>query len=203
MEEILPLIDFSKVKKKKRKPQSKKEEDEDLEGIVLTKKKGGKKKNKKEEKQENTINTSEGQNTESTSDIYGVNLSYDYLLTRIYSFIREKNPNSSSSGIGIKIPAPQVNLVGKSRSCWTNFEDFVKAINRPINHISQYVLGELGAEGTIGGDNQLNLKIKVTQSTLQKILSKYINDYVRCQNCKSVITIFKKRSIYKITTNLL
>ena len=193
MEEILPLIDFSKVKKKKRTKPKKDDEEEnnDLEDVVLTKKKDKKKKNKKEEKSENT--TSEiTENVENSPDIYGVNLSYDFLLNRIYTFIKEHNPNSSIGGVKMKFPTPQLNLVGKTRTCWMNFNDFVEVLNRPIDHLFKFILAELGVDGTIGGKNQANLKGRVTQSTLQKIISKYINDYVRCPNCKSFNTVIKK-----------
>ena len=118
MEEILPLIDFSKVKKKKRTKQTKKNDEEDtndLEDIVLTKKKGNKKKNKKDDKSDVNPSSDIAENAPTSADIYGVNLSYDFLLNRIYTFIKEHNPNSSSGGGGIKIPTPQVNLVGKTR----------------------------------------------------------------------------------------
>ena len=190
MEEILPLIDFSKVKKKKRIKQKKDDEEEnnDLEDIILTKKKPNKKKNKKDDKSETTDLPENSQN----SDIYGVNLTYEFLLNRIYNFIKEHNPNSSSGGGKIKIPTPQVILVGKTRSCWVNFNDFTKVLNRPIDHLFKFVLAELGVEGTLGGENQANLKGKVSQSNLEKIISKYINDYVRCPNCKLFNTVIKK-----------
>ena len=182
--EILPLIDFSKVKKKRRnKPEKNEEEtnnldDQDLEDVVLTKKKGGKKKKKDEkiEKMEENENNSK--------------YSYSSLLKRIYDIMKVKNPNSSSGGL--IIPNIQVSMVGKDRSCWMNIEKVSMALNRNLEHLFQYALSELCTEGTIGGKNQANFKSKITQSALQKLLTKYINDYVRCPNCKSFKTILKK-----------
>ena len=175
------------MKKKRRiKPEKKEENEEelndlddpDLGDVILTKKKAGKKKKKdeKKEKMEENENNSK--------------FSYSFLLKRIYDIMKVKNPNSSSGGL--KIPNIQVSMVGKDRSCWMNIEKVAKALNRNLEHLFQYALSELCTEGSIGGENQANFKSKVTQSSLQKLLTKYINDYVRCPNCKSFNTILKK-----------
>ena len=183
--EILPLIDFSKVKKK-RKVEAENADEQDLEDIVLTKKKG--KKAKKEKKNENIIE--ENENNGDINENENEKFPYDTLLKRLYNLMKKHNPNSSTGGL--KIPTIQVGLVGKDRACWMNFEKVANSLNRNLEHLFQYVLSELGIEGTIGGENQANFKAKVTQISLQKVLTKYINDYVRCPNCKSFKTILKK-----------
>jgi translation initiation factor 2 subunit 2 len=183
--EILPLIDFSKVKKK-RKVETENADEQDLEDIVLTKKKG--KKAKKEKKNENIIE--ENENNGDINENENEKFPYDTLLKRLYNLMKKHNPNSSTGGL--KIPTIQVGLVGKDRACWMNFEKVANSLNRNLEHLFQYVLSELGIEGTIGGENQANFKAKVTQISLQKVLTKYINDYVRCPNCKSFKTILKK-----------
>ena len=186
--ELLPLIDFSKVKKKRRNKLEIKEEKEedhenkdedDLEDIVLTKKKGGKKGAKKEEKNENKIESDNN-----------MKFSYEFLLNRIYEIMKANNPNSSSGRL--KIPSVTVNMTGKDRSSWVNLGNVAQALNRDIESLFKYVLSELGIEGTIGGDNQANFKARITQTAIEKVLTKYINDYVRCPNCKSFKTILKK-----------
>ena len=191
--EFLELIDFSKVKKKRREKPEQKEEnqeennEEDLEEIVLTKKKGGKKGGKKgtkkDENNENKIDENEANGNDTK-------FSYDFLLKRIYGLMKDNNTNSSSGGL--KIPTIQIGFVGKDRSCWMNLEKVADALNRNIDDLFKYVLSELGIEGTKGGENQANFKAKITQSALQKVLTKYINDYVRCPNCKSFKTIIRR-----------
>ena len=188
--EILPLIDFSKVKKKRKQTQKNEEEeldkqDDDLDDVVLTKKKGGKKAKKKKEKEEESKNTEEKEESNENEGKF----TYDFLLKRIYNIMKVQNPNSST--VGLKLPTIQVSMVG-NRTCWMNFNDVAEALNRQAEHLFQYVLSELGSEGTIGGKNQATIKTRVTQSNLQKVLTKYINDYVRCPNCKSFNTIIKK-----------
>jgi len=184
--ELLPLIDFTKVKKKRRiKPEQKDEEnhitndEEDLGDVIITKKKRGKK--QKKDENENIIEENEKNGDEK--------FSYDFLLKRIYGLMKDHNTNSSTSGL--KIPTIQIN-VGKDRSCWMNLEKIANTLNRNIDDLFKYVLSELGIEGTKGGENQANFKSRVTQSNLQKVLTKYINDYVRCPNCKSFETVIKR-----------
>ena len=187
--ELLPLIDFTKVKKKRRvKPEQKdekeenqiKNDEEDLGDVIITKKKKGKK--QKKDENENIIEENEKNGDEK--------FSYDFLLKRIYGLMKDHNTNSSSSGL--KIPTIQISNVGKDRSCWMNLEKIANTLNRNIDDLFKYVLSELGIEGTKGGENQANFKSRVTQSNLQKVLTKYINDYVRCPNCKSFETVIKR-----------
>ena len=182
--EILPLVDFSKVKKKKKviKQEPKPAPAEDLSNIVLAKKKPT------EENKENDKNTV---NQITKSDL-GEDYTYDFLLERICQMIKTHNPDSSSDRGSIKMPAPVINQVGKTRSAWMNFNDFVTALNRPQEHLFQFVLGELGVEGTIGGEGQALLKSKVSKNQVESILRKYIYDFVQCSNCKSFKTIIKK-----------
>lgn len=201
--EILPLIDFSKVKKKKvEKPietavaENNEDEGDDLKDIVLSKPKNKKEKKKKDKAKEgNTAKANEEEKKENDAFKNINGYSYEFLLERIYKLIRQVHPDISSDKTSIRFPKPQINAVGKNKGCWMNFGDFAKILNRPIDHLFKFILGELGVEGTIGADNQANLKAKVTQSTqttIEKTLSKYVNDYVRCPNCKSVKTIIKK-----------
>lgn len=186
--ELLPIIDFTKVKKKRRVKLVQKDEkeenqikndEEDLGDVIITKKKRGKK--QKKDENENIIE----ENEKNGDDKF----SYDYFLKRIYGLMKDHNTNSSTSGL--KIPTIQIN-VGKDRSCWMNLEKIANTLNRNIDDLFKYVLSELGIEGTKGGENQANFKSRVTQSNLQKVLTKYINDYVRCPNCKSFETVIKR-----------
>ena len=188
MEEILPLIDFTKLKKKKKEIQasnSMTKNTDDLEEVVLSKKKGKKEKNstKRVEKENNNIES---------DFVINCGYTYDDLLNRIYRIIKEKNPENQGEKSGFKIPPPIVNPAGKSRVCWINFGEYPKALNRNVDHLFQYILNELGVEGTIGGDNQVNLKSRTTGKEIEKILVRYCNDYVKCPNCKSFKTSIQK-----------
>ena len=72
------------------------------------------------------------------------------------------------------------------------YRGVANALNRNIDDLFRYFLSEFDIEGTKGGENQANFKGKITQSSLQKVLTKYINDYVRYPNCKSLKTIIRR-----------
>ena len=72
------------------------------------------------------------------------------------------------------------------------YRGVANALNRNIDDLFRYFLSELDIEMTKGGENQANFKAKITQSSLQKVLTKYINDYVSYPNCKSLKTIIRR-----------
>ena len=131
--EILPLIDFSKVKKKRKEILKDGKESEDLSNIMIKKKKHKEENIKDEENKESEKEKLENGNNEEE-------YTYEFLLERVYKMIKSRDSNSTENRGAIKIPVPQVNLVGKSRSAWINFNDFVKVLNRSQEHLFQYVL---------------------------------------------------------------
>ena len=194
--EILPLIDFTKVKKKKiiktpvqppetgtqpnpsvpsAHPEQAQPKSEDLSNVFLEKKK---------QPEAQQASQEENQKTVHFNDIY----SYDFLLDRIYKMIQ--SPERSL----LKIPIPELNPAGK-RSVWVNFSSFETALNRPLEHLLHFVMEELGVEGTINAEKQALLKSRVARNQIESILRKYIQDFVQCKNCKSFkTTIIKDQS---------
>ena len=191
MEEILPLIDFSKVKKKKRTEIKKDQEQEDLSNIMIKKKKKKEEKTEESKKLEN-----ENDNQSSLKEEF---YTYEFLLDRVCEMIRTRDSGSIENKGTFKMPRPIVNLVGKTRSAWINFDDFVKVLNRSQDHLFQYVLGELGVDGTIGGENQFFLKSRINSKDIETILRRYIRDYVQCPNCQSLKTIIRKDQSTRLT----
>ena len=191
MDEILPLIDFSKVKKKKRTQIKKDKEQEDLSNIMIIKKK-----NKKEKTEESKKLENENDNQSSLKEEF---YTYEFLLDRVCEMIRTRDSGSIENKGAFRMPRPIVNLVGKTRSAWMNFGDFVKTLNRNQDHLFQYVLGELGVDGTIGGENQFFLKSRINSKDIETILRRYIRDYVQCPNCQSLNTIIRKDQSTRLT----
>lgn len=67
-------------------------------------------------------------------------------------------------------------------------------MNRNQDHVHQFVLSELGTEGSIAGDGQLVLKGKYGPKHIEALLRKYITEYVTCQMCKSPNTTMERDS---------
>ena len=184
--ELLPIIDFTKVKKKKKQEKEAKEVKlsqkahvEDLSNINLQKKK---------------ITTGENEQKTKTdeAEILKEEYSYDELLNRVVDLIKNHNPELSAERASLRMPTPNVVAAGKLRTVWTNFSIYPEALNRPEEHLLSYIKGELCCDATIGGEKQLGLKAKVNKSDIQKLLNKYTSEYVKCPNCESYNTIIKK-----------
>ena len=189
MEEILSLINFTKYKKKR--PANKAtnkitEFSEDIDDYILVK--------ETNEKINNEI-IIDNMNQVIDGQVY----SYDLLLERISNLIKKQNPKMAESGEKkIKITIPIVNKVGNNRSSWANFSDICTSLDRPHDHIYNYILAQLGVEGNLGAENQFLIKSRITNKHIEQLLRKYIQEYVKCANCKSSATKLKRDNTVRL-----
>nr|BAN66211.1 eukaryotic translation initiation factor 2, beta, putative [Babesia bovis] len=73
-------------------------------------------------------------------------------------------------------------------------------MGRTMDHVHQFVLAELGTEGSIAGDGQLVLKGKYGPKNIESLLRKYITEYVTCSMCKSANTTMERDSRARLFT---
>ncbi|KYK64287.1 putative eukaryotic initiation factor-2 beta, partial [Toxoplasma gondii TgCatPRC2] len=123
----------------------------------------------------------------------GKEYSYQEMLQRIQTLIEKHNPDLSGAK-RYTIKPPQVVRVGSKKVAWINFKDICNIMNRQPDHVHQFVLAELGTEGSIAGDGQLVLKGKYGPKHIEALLRKYITEYVTCQMCKSPNTTMQRDS---------
>ena len=114
-------------------------------------------------------------------------ISYDEMLSRIYRQIHANNPELMDRSKA-KIKPPQVARLGTTRTCWSNFKDCCKSVQRTSDHVQSFFLAELGATGSIDGSEQLIIKGRYMSRAIEGILKKYIDMYVRCNICASLNT---------------
>jgi len=76
-------------------------------------------------------------------------------------------------------------------------------MNRPTDHVVQFVLAEFGTEGSLAGasttrsegaDGQLILKGRYLPKHCESLLRKYIKEFVTCAMCKSANTTLSRDS---------
>lgn len=114
---------------------------------------------------------------------------YDELLKRIYSFLDESNITIKNA----KLPPPNLVLKGTKRVCITNYREICLALHRPAEHLLQYMQVEFGGLVSIDKATQkVTIKGKFQQKHIEKILSKYVGEYVQCSICKSSDTSMEK-----------
>ena len=89
---------------------------------------------------------------------------------------------------------PQMVRVGSKKVAWVNFQENCTSMDRPTDHVYQFVLAEFGTEGSIAGDGQLILKGRFMPKHAESLLRKYIREYVTCEMCKSVKTKMERDS---------
>mmetsp|Transcript_92288 Transcript_92288/g.214432 ORF Transcript_92288/g.214432 Transcript_92288/m.214432 type:complete len:213 (-) Transcript_92288:171-809(-) len=169
------------------------EEEEEQQFDFGTKKKGKKKPKKKEESKAEDEDGGGGGMVEDVEWQRGEVYTYDFLLTRLYQIIEDKNPSLGTTKKYVMKP-PQVVRVGSKKVGWVNFTEICEMMNRPPDHVIQFVLAEFGTEGSIAGDGQLILKGRYLPKHAESLLRKYIKDYVTCEMCKSANTTLSKDS---------
>merc|ERR1712113_33040 len=111
-------------------------------------------------------------------------MGYEELLKRMYRIIEDKNPTLGTTKKYVMKP-PQVIRVGSKKVGWVNFTEICNMMNRPPDHVMQFVLAEFGTEGSIAGDGQLILKGRYMPKHAESLLRKYMKEFVTCGMCKS------------------
>ena len=170
--EDIDLESFGKKKKKKKRegledlndvkealPEDD-DDDIDLENFGK-KKKGGKKGRRKnlddlDDAGEDKENEDENADPWKDSDR---DYQYDELLQRVFTIMRDKNPEMvSGKQKKFVMRPPQVMRVGSKKTAFANFVEIAKMLHRQPKHLLQFLFAELGTSGAIDGSNQLIIK---------------------------------------------
>ncbi|OMJ27382.1 putative eukaryotic translation initiation factor 2 subunit beta [Smittium culicis] len=205
---------FSEMKKKKKKSKKPKtfddEMDEEKAGdeeidesfLDLSTIKKKKKKSKKNlaafEAELDEVSTEKDSNAEAAvRDIWqdtDRDYSFDELLGRFYSILRENNPELAGEKRKYTIVPPQIVRDGNKKSIFANLPDICKRMHRPPEHVIQYLFAELGTSGSVDGNGGLVIKGRFQQKQIENVLRRYIMEYVTCRTCKSGETILTKEN---------
>lgn len=120
---------------------------------------------------------------------------YDELLQRAFSIMRDKNPEMvAGEKKKFVMRPPQVVRVGTKKTAFVNFTEIAKMLHRQPKHLLAFLSAELGTVGAIDGNNQLIMKGRFQQKHLENILRRYIKEYVTCHTCRSPDTILDKET---------
>eukprot|EP00382_Lankesteria_abbotti_P011039 CAMPEP_0113852920 /NCGR_PEP_ID=MMETSP0372-20130328/5916_1 /TAXON_ID=340204 /ORGANISM="Lankesteria abbotti" /LENGTH=148 /DNA_ID=CAMNT_0000824799 /DNA_START=101 /DNA_END=547 /DNA_ORIENTATION=+ /assembly_acc=CAM_ASM_000359 len=107
--------------------------------------------------------------------------------------ITQRNPDCQASK-RYTIKPPQVARIGSKKVAWMNFQEICTIMERNPDHVLQFVVAELGTDGSVAGDGQLVLKGKFNTRNIESLLRKYITEYVTCSHCRSPKTLLDKDS---------
>lgn len=144
-----------------------------------------------------------------TGEQLGVNdrgerdFSYNELLVKFFTVLRDNNPDLATdrNGVKYKIPPPSMIRDGK-KSIFANIKEISDRMHRPTEHVIQFLFAELGTSGSVDGSARLVIKGRYMQKQLETVLRKYITEYVSCKTCKSINTkLSKENRIYFLECN--
>lgn len=117
---------------------------------------------------------------------------YEFLLNRITEHLKTISGNETESSGSFKLIEPICTRT-KTKSTWANFDSQAVAINRNHQHILDYFLSELGCSGNLGSANEMTLVGGYQAKHFLRLIRKYIEDYVRCRDCKGLNTELQKQ----------
>lgn len=98
------------------------------------------------------------------------------LLSRFYHVLELKNPDHATSGSrSYKIPPPQCMREGNKKTIFANITEVAKRMKRTEDHITLYLLAELGTTGSVDGSRRLVIRGRFQQKQIENVLRKYIS----------------------------
>jgi translation initiation factor 2 subunit 2 len=71
-------------------------------------------------------------------------------------------------------------------------------MHRSPEHMQQFLLAELGTEGSIDGNQRLVIKGRYQPKQVESLLKKYIIEYVTCHMCKNPETTLTRDSVTRL-----
>lgn len=111
---------------------------------------------------------------------------YEELLDKAYSELPEVLYKKGR----FELPTVKGKLI-KSRTVITNFKEISSKFSRDDEHLVKYFLKEAGVRGDLDSRGELVLHSRFQPAGLNKIVSKYFDNFVECPHCRSPDTVLE------------
>ena len=121
-------------------------------------------------------------NNNNDSEHPAISYTYTHMLNRIVSLLQQNNPELAEKRRNT-IKPPQLMRVGTKRTLWINFQEICKMMRRSSEHVFQYMLAELGTEGSIDAQQRLVIKGKFIPKVSIQYVCVGIGLYSVLNNC--------------------
>lgn len=126
------------------------------------------------------------------SDASDTGYTYKVMLNRLFEELNQHNESSARASRS-KIPTPQLDSVGKKKTCIANFARICEALNRSVEDMKEFLELELSCKGSLDSKNALTIKYQMKKSNdLDNLLQKYMDVYVKCNSCHRIDTVLTK-----------
>ena len=128
----------------------------------------------------------------SSGDLTPPTYTYSEMLTRVFDLLHENNPEMQNKR-KFAIKTPQLARVGTKKTVWSNFAEICSSMRRNPDHVFQFMMAELGTDGSIDGNSRLVIRgPKFLPKYIESLLRKYIGEYVTCHMCRSFNTTLRR-----------
>lgn len=132
-----------------------------------------------------------------SSSVVESDYTYTELLERVYSSLHANNPNLATRKRHV-MPPPQLARIGTRKTMWGNFAQAAQVMRRQPEHLMQFLLAELGTEGSIDGNQRLVIRGRFQSKQIESLLKKYIVEYVTCHMCRNPDTGLSRDSVTRL-----
>lgn len=119
---------------------------------------------------------------------------YRELLQRVFGILRQNNPDLAGEKRKFTIVPPQITREGSKKTGFANITDLSRRMRRPVEHVTQFLLTELGTTGSSDASQRLTIKGRFQQLQIENVLRRYIVEYVTCKTCHSPDTLLTKEN---------
>lgn len=119
---------------------------------------------------------------------------YSELLGRVFSILRQNNPDLAGDRRKFTIIPPIIGREGSKKTAFTNIAELCRRMRRPVEHVTSFLLTEMGTTGSMDGNQRLIIKGRFQQLQVENLLRRYIGEYVTCKTCRSPETQLSKEN---------
>jgi translation initiation factor 2 subunit 2 len=122
---------------------------------------------------------------------------YAELLGRVFSILRQNNPDLAGDRRKFTIIPPIIGREGSKKTAFTNIAELCRRMRRPVEHVTSFLLTEIGTTGSTDANQRLIIKGRLQQLQIENLLRRYISEYVTCKTCRSPETqLFKENRLF-------
>lgn len=119
---------------------------------------------------------------------------YQELLGRVFSILRQNNPDLAGDRRKFTIIPPIIGREGSKKTAFTNISELCRRMRRPVEHVTSFLLTEMGTTGSMDANQRLIIKGRFQQLQVENLLRRYIGEYVTCKTCRSPETQLVKEN---------
>jgi translation initiation factor 2 subunit 2 len=123
---------------------------------------------------------------------------YEEMLSKLYKEIKKSSPEMLDGAMKLKLKRPTLARIGTKRTAWTNFTECCETLKRTTDHVKDFILAELGATGSIDGDDYFIVKFILKDKHLETVIRKYMKEYVQCRVCNGYDTEMKREAAHRL-----